>query len=64
MPDAAWLVQQCLPNSTRPSSVVEERIGTLFFTYPDFILHFSVAKGIRIIEGSPRAVVRKEDKRC
>lgn len=68
MPGAVWLVQQCSPNNTRPNSIVEGRgileAGyNLPFTNPDLILHFSRAKGIRIIERPPKVVVRKEDKR-
>lgn len=50
--------------STRPNSMVERGIlenrYALRSTCPDFILHICVANGIRIIEGSRRAVVRKD----
>ena len=56
-------------NNPRPNSVVEggvileTRYTSPPFSNPDSILDFSTAKGVKITEGSPRAAVRKEDKR-
>lgn len=55
------------PNNTRPNSMVEgrgilENRSTLPWANPDFIDHFKRAKGMGIIEGSPRVVVRKDPK--